>query len=143
MTTYFPSTTIGDKKWLLMDAEGQVLGRLAARAAHILMGKHKPSYTTFLDTGDHVIVINASKIQLTGKKLDQKVYRYHTGFPGGVTEHRASKMKQTRPDRMIREAVEGMLPKNKLGKAMIKKLKVYVTDKHPHESQKPTPAPAR
>src|SRR5258707_14953537 len=86
MTTYFPSTTIGDKKWLLMDAEGQVLGRLAARAAHILMGKHKPSYTTFLDTGDHVIVINASKIQLTGKKLDQKVYRYHTGFPGGVTE---------------------------------------------------------
>jgi large subunit ribosomal protein L13 len=137
MPTYFPSTTIGDKKWILLDAEGQVLGRLAVRAARILMGKNKPTYTTFMDTGDHVIVINASKIQLTGQKINQKVYRYHTGFPGGVTEHKAAQMKEKRPDRMIREAVEGMLPKTKLGKAMNRKLRVYVADKHPHASQKP------
>ena len=140
MTTYFPSTTVGDKKWFLMDADNQVLGRLAVKAARILMGKHTPRYTTFMDCGDHVIIINASKIRLTGKKLDQKMYRYHTGFPGGVTEHKAQKMKDTRPDRMIREAIEGMLPKTKLGKAMIGKLKVYVGDKHPHESQKPVAA---
>ena len=141
MTTYFPSTTVGDKKWLLVDADGQVLGRLAVRVARILMGKHKPTYTTFLDTGDHVIVINASKIQLTGQKLNQKVYRYYSGYPGGVTEHKAAHMKQQRPDRMVREAIEGMLPKTKLGKAMIRKLKVYMLDKHPHESQKPTAMP--
>jgi len=140
MTTYFPSTTVGDKKWFLMDADNQVLGRLAVKAARILMGKHTPKYTTFMDCGDHVIIINASKIRLTGKKLEQKVYRYHTGFPGGVTEHKAQKMKDTRPDRMIREAIEGMLPKTKLGKAMIGKLKVYVDDKHPHASQQPVAA---
>ena len=143
MTTYFPSTTAADKKWLLVDADGQVLGRLAVRVARILMGKHKPCYTTFLDTGDHVIVINASKIQLTGKKLTQKVYRYYSGYPGGVTEHKASQVRETRPDRMVREAVEGMLPKTKLGKAMIRKLRIYLTDKHPHEGQKPEAAPAR
>lgn len=137
MTTYFPSTTVGDKKWILMDADGQILGRLAVRVARILMGKHKPTYTTFMDTGDHVIVVNASKIQLTGKKLEQKVYHYHTGFPGGLVEHQAKHQIITRPDRMIREAVEGMLPKTKLGKQMIRKLKIYVSDKHPHESQQP------
>ena len=142
-TTYFPSTTIGDKKWFLFDADGQVLGRLAVRVARILMGKHKPTYTTFMDTGDHVIVINASKIQLTGQKMRQKVYRYHSGFPGGVTEHKARHMKAQRSDRMVREAIEGMLPKTKLGKAMIRKLRVYTDSKHPHEGQKPLAAPAR
>src|SRR5205823_3298360 len=115
----------------------QILGRLAVRVARILMGKHKPTYTTFMDTGDHVIVVNAAKIQLTGKKLEQKVYQYHTGFPGGLVEHQAKHQIVKRPDRMIREAVEGMLPKTKLGKQMIRKLKIYVTDQHPHEGQQP------
>jgi large subunit ribosomal protein L13 len=127
----------------LIDADGQILGRLAARVARLLMGKHKVIYTTFRDTGDHVIVINASKIQLTGQKLTQKLYRYYSGYPGGLREDQAAHVKAKRPDRMVREAIEGMLPKNKLGKAMIRKLKVYVGDKHPHQSQKPTAAPAR
>jgi len=143
MTTYFPSSTIEGKQWLLVDADGQILGRLAARVARLLMGKHKVIYTTFRDTGDHVIVINASKIQLTGQKLTQKVYRYYSGYPGGLRENQAAHVKAQRPDRMVREAIEGMLPKNKLGKAMIRKLKVYVGDKHPHVSQKPVAAPAR
>jgi large subunit ribosomal protein L13 len=143
MTTYFPSSVIEGKQWLLIDADGQILGRLAARVARLLMGKHKPIYTTFRDTGDHVIVINASKIQLTGQKMTQKLYRYYSGYPGGLREDKVAQVKATRPDRMVREAIEGMLPKNKLGKAMIRKLKVYVGDKHPHASQKPAAAPAR
>jgi large subunit ribosomal protein L13 len=114
-----------------------VLGRLASKAALILMGKHKPTYTTFLDTGDHVIVINAEKVKLTGRKDAQKVYRRHSGYPGGLTEIGAQKMRATRPAKMVEQAVAGMLPKTKLGKQMYRKLKVYTGDKHPHQAQKP------
>ena len=127
---------------MLLDADGQVLGRLAAQAARLLMGKHKTTYTTFLDCGDHVIVVNAKKIRLTGQKIEKKIYRHHTGFPGGLVERGAAEMKKTRPEQMIRRAVEGMLPKTKLGKAMARKLKIYVDDKHPHASQQQTAAPA-
>lgn len=142
MNTYIPSQG-GERKWMLLDADGQVLGRVAAQAARLLMGKHKPTYTTFLDTGDHVIVVNAKKIRLTGQKIEKKIYRHHTGFPGGLVERGAAEMKSTRPEQMIRRAVEGMLPKTKLGKAMARKLKVYVDDKHPHASQQPVAVAAR
>lgn len=118
----------------MVDAQGQVLGRLAARVARILMGKHKPQYTTFLDTGDHVVVINAAKVRLTGQKLEKKIYRHHTGYPGGLVERQA---RHRNPRRMVEDAIQGMLPKTKLGKAMARKLRVYVGDKHPHQAQQP------
>jgi len=114
-----------------------VLGRIASSAAMILMGKHKPTYTTFLDTGDHVIVINAAKVKLTGRKEEQKLYRRHSGYPGGLTEVGAVKLRATRPQKMIEHAIAGMLPKTKLGKQMYRKLKVYAGDKHPHQAQQP------
>jgi large subunit ribosomal protein L13 len=125
------------RQWHVVDADGQVLGRLASKAALILMGKHKPTYTTFLDTGDHVIVINAEKVRLTGRKDQQKLYRRHSGYPGGLTEVGAVKMRATRPTKMIEQAIAGMLPKNKLGKQMYRKLKVYAGPKHPHQAQQP------
>ncbi len=137
MKTYVPSGKGFARNWHVLDADGATLGRLASEAARILMGKHKPTYTPFLDTGDHVIVINASKIRLTGNKIDQKVYRYHTGYPGGLKETGAAKMHATKPARMIELAIKGMLPKSVLGKHMGKKLKVYATDRHPHQAQKP------
>jgi large subunit ribosomal protein L13 len=137
MSTYFPSAGEVQKKWYLVDAEGQVLGRLAARVAPILMGKHKPQYTPFLDTGDHVIVVNAAKVRLTGQKLDKKIYRHYTGYPGGLVERRARQVKAVRPARMVEEAIRGMLPKTKLGKAMARKLRVYAGPQHRHDAQKP------
>ena len=137
MKTSIPSPEGIERKWHLIDAEEAVLGRVASKAANILMGKHKPSYTPFLDTGDHVIVVNAAKVRLTGRKEQQKVYRSHSGYPGGLTEVGAAKVRATRPARMVEEAVSGMLPKNKLGKQMYRKLKVYAGDKHPHQAQKP------
>jgi len=137
MKTHFPSENEIVRQWHVVDAADQVLGRIASQAAMILMGKHKPSYTTFLDTGDHVIVINAAKIRLTGRKELQKVYRHHTGYPGGLVEVGARKMRATRPEKMIEHAIAGMLPKTKLGKQMYRKLKVYAGDKHPHQAQKP------
>jgi large subunit ribosomal protein L13 len=137
MPTYFPSAGAVEKKWFVIDAEGQVLGRLAARIARLLMGKHKPQYTPFLDTGDYVIVVNAGKIRLTGQKLDEKIYRHHTGYPGGLVERRARDLKAARPTRLIEYAVAGMLPKTKLGKAMVKKLHVYAGPNHRHQAQKP------
>jgi large subunit ribosomal protein L13 len=125
------------RQWHVVDADGQVLGRLASKAALILMGKHKPTYTTFLDTGDHVIVVNAEKVRLTGRKDQQKLYRRHSGYPGGLTEVGAVKMRATRPTKMIEQAIAGMLPKNKLGKQMYRKLKVYAGPKHPHQAQQP------
>lgn len=125
------------RQWHVVDAADQVLGRVASAAALILMGKHKPTYTTFLDTGDHVIVINAEKIKLTGRKDEQKVYRRHSGYPGGLTEVGAVKLRATRPTKMIEHAIAGMLPKTKLGKQMYRKLKVYAGDKHPHQAQQP------
>lgn len=137
MKTQFPSQGEIVRQWHVVDAADQVLGRVASKAAMILMGKHKPTYTTFLDTGDHVIVINAAKVRLTGRKESQKVYRRHSGYPGGLVEVGAPKMRATRPNKMIEQAIAGMLPKTKLGKQMYRKLKVYAGDKHPHQAQKP------
>jgi large subunit ribosomal protein L13 len=137
MPTYFPSAGEVEKKWFVMDAEGAVLGRLAARVSRILQGKHKPQYTPFLDTGDHVVIVNAAKIRLTGQKLENKIYRHHTGHPGGLVERRARDMKAARPARMVEMAVAGMLPKTKLGKAMVRKLHVYAGPTHRHQAQKP------
>ncbi len=127
MSTEFPSKPGIKREWHLLDADNVVLGKLASQAAMLLMGKHKTTYTPFLDTGDHVIVVNAAKVKLTGKKDDQKVYRRFTGYPGGLVEVGARKMRATRPTRMIEDAIFGMLPK----------LKVYAGDKHPHSAQKP------
>jgi large subunit ribosomal protein L13 len=137
MKTAIPSPGDIERKWHLIDAEEVVLGRLASKAAMLLMGKHKPSYTPFLDTGDHVVVVNADKIRLTGRKEEQKIYRSHSGYPGGLTETSARKVRAARPQRMVEEAIQGMLPKNKLGKQMYRKLQVYAGPKHPHEAQKP------
>ena len=124
-------------KWYVIDAADQVLGRVATKAATILTGKHSPRYAPFLLSGDHVIIINADKIKLTGEKLDKKVYRWHTLYPGGLREVAARKVFETKPEKMIREAVLGMLPKNKLRKRMVKRLKIYLADQHPHTAQQP------
>ena len=137
MKTSIPSLATLDRQWHVIDAEEAVLGRIASKAAKILMGKHKPTYTPFLDTGDHVIVVNAAKVRLTGNKEEQKLYRRHSGYPGGLTETQARKVRATRPTRMVEEAVQGMLPKSKLGKQMYRKLQVYAGPKHPHQAQKP------
>ena len=137
MNTQFPSRNDIQRAWHLIDGEGVVLGKLASRAAVLLMGKHKPSYTPFLDTGDHVVVVNAAKVVLTGKKEDSKLYRRFTGYPGGLVEVSARKVRARRPTRMVEEAIAGMLPKTKLGKQMVRKLKVYAGYTHPHAAQKP------
>jgi len=124
-------------KWYVIDATGQVLGRVATRAATILIGEHRPQYAPFLVSGNHVIIVNAKKIKLTGEKLDKKVYRWHTQYPGGLREVTARKVFESKPDRLIREAVLGMLPKNKLRKRLVKRLKVYLADQHPHAAQQP------
>ncbi len=141
MKTVIPSEKEIVRQWHVVDAADQVLGRIASAAAMILMGKHKPTYTTFLDTGDHVIVINAAKVRLTGRKESQKVYRRHSGYPGGLSEVGAVKMRATRPAKMVELAISGMLPKTKLGKQMYRKLKVYAGDKHPHQAQQPLAMP--
>ena len=124
-------------RWHLIDANGLVLGRIATRAAHILQGKHKASYTPFIDTGDHVVVVNAATVKLTGRKEDQKIYRQHSGYEGGLREERARIVRKKKPERLVEEAVRGMLPKTKLGEAMYRKLKVYAGPDHPHAAQKP------
>jgi large subunit ribosomal protein L13 len=126
-------------KWYVIDAANQVLGRVATKAATVLTGKHRPHYAPFLVSGDHVVIINADKIRLTGQKVDQKVYRWHTQYPGGLREVGARKVLETKPEKIVREAVLGMLPKNKLRKRMVKRLKVYVADQHPHAAQRPEP----
>ena len=125
--------------WWLVDADGKTLGRLASAVAVRLMGKHKPTYTPFLDTGDHVVVINADHVVLTGKKETGKAYRHHSGFMGGLKSHAARDVRAAHPKRLVEEAVRGMLPKTKLGRAMFLKLKVYPGPKHPHQAQKPQP----
>src|SRR5262245_34651804 len=124
-------------KRYVIDAADQVLGRVATKAATILTGKHRPQYVPFLLTGDHVIIVNADRIKLTGEKLDKKVYRWHTLYPGGLREVAARKVFEAKPEKMIREAVLGMLPKNRLRKRMVKRLKIYVADQHPHAPQTP------
>jgi len=137
MITRFPSKNGMSRQWHLIDAENMVLGKVASRAAMLLMGKHKPSYTPFLDTGDHVVVINAEKVRLTGRKEDQKVYRHFTGYPGGLVEMGIGRVRTHKPTRILEDAISGMLPKTKLGKQMYRKLKVYAGGKHPHAAQKP------
>ena len=139
MKSYIPGEVEMQKQWHVIDAEGQILGRLATQAANMLTGKDKPVYTPFLDTGDHVIVINAEKIRMTGKKLTDKMYRHHTGFPGGLREIAAGVLMATKPEKVVQEAIFGMLPKSKLGRAMRKKLRVYRGSQHPHEAQRPVP----
>ena len=137
MSTEFPSKNSIERQWHVIDAENVVLGKLASKAAMLLMGKTKPSYTPFMDTGDHVIVINANKVKLTGRKEDSKVYRHFTGYPGGLVETTFKRVRETRPTRIVEEAIQGMLPKTKLGKQMYRKLKVYAGDRHPHAAQQP------
>src|SRR6185369_12229525 len=137
MNTQFPTKNEIPRNWHVLDAEGVVLGRLASKAAMLLMGKTKPIYTPFIDTGDHVIVINAEKVKLTGQKEEQKIYRSHSGYTGGLSEIQAKKVRVTRPIRLVEQAIAGMLPKSKMGKQMYRKLNVYAGDKHPHQAQKP------
>jgi large subunit ribosomal protein L13 len=127
-----------DKRWHVIDANGQVAGRIATRAAKILMGKHRALYTPFIDTGDHVVVVNAAQVKLTGRKEEQKIYRRHSGYEGGLREERAKDVRQRNPIRIVEEAIRGMLPKSKMGNAMYRKLKVYAGPDHPHAAQKPT-----
>jgi large subunit ribosomal protein L13 len=139
MPTPMPKRETIARKWYVVDAEGKVLGRLAARVATLLIGKHKPNYARHLDVGDHVVVINAAKVHLTGQKLTDKVYRWHTGYIGALREVRAETMLRTHPERVVEWAVAGMMPKTKLGRAMVKKLKVYRGREHPHAAQHPEP----
>ncbi|HSE94195.1 MAG TPA: 50S ribosomal protein L13 [Methylomirabilota bacterium] len=138
-----PKETEIERKWFVVNAEGQVLGRLATRVATVLRGKHKPTFTPHLDVGDHVVVVNAEKVHLTGRKLRDKMYRWHTGYIGGLREVNAEKMLRTHPERVIEWAVQGMLPKTRLGRAMAKKLKVYRGAEHPHQAQRPEPLELR
>ncbi len=137
MRTEFPSGKGIPRGWHVIDAQDVVLGKLASKAAMILMGKTKPSYTPFLDCGDHVIVVNASKVRLTGRKEQNKVYRHFTGYPGGLVEKSIGRVRAEKPVRLVEDAIFGMLPKSKLGKQMYRKLKVYAGDRHPHAAQKP------
>jgi large subunit ribosomal protein L13 len=131
------AVALADTQWHIIDAGGQVLGRIATVAARLLQGKHKATYTPFIDMGDHVVVVNAAKVKLTGRKEDQKIYRRHSGYEGGLREERAGVVRQKRPTRLVEEAVHGMLPKTKMGEAMYRKLKVYAGPDHPHAAQKP------
>ncbi|HZR30870.1 MAG TPA: 50S ribosomal protein L13 [Terriglobales bacterium] len=137
MSTYFPKEGEIVRKWYVVDASGQTLGRLATRVASILAGKNNPRYTPFIDTGDAVVVINASKVRLTGMKAEKKVYHRYTGYPGGMRNEEFEKRLARRPEAVLEDAIVGMLPKSKMGRAMASKLKVYRGEKHPHQAQKP------
>ena len=139
MPTYIPKQDAIDRRWFVIDASGQVLGKVATKAASLLTGKAKPIYTPFLDTGDHVVVINADAVVLTGNKETDKVYRHHSGYLGGLKSRAAKDVRRERPLKIVEEAIRGMLPKTKLGRAMFLKLKVYAGAKHPHQAQKPQP----
>jgi large subunit ribosomal protein L13 len=135
--TYSPKLAEIEHRWFVVDAAGIPLGRISSVVAKILMGKHKPSYATNLDTGDFVIVINAEKAVLTGRKEEQKIYRHHTGYPGGLKSETAAKRRQRRPAKLVEEAVKGMLPKTRMGRKQYSKLKVYAGPEHPHQAQQP------
>jgi large subunit ribosomal protein L13 len=139
MTTFIAKGDESERKWYVLDAKDKVLGKLAATAAAVLAGKRKPIYTPFLDTGDHVIVINAAAVHLSGRKEAEKMYRRHTGYQGGLKSTAAGDLRKKSPARLIEEAVRGMLPKTKLGRAMFGKLKVYPGASHPHQAQQPQP----
>ena len=137
MKTYSAKESELEKKWFIVDAEGKVLGRMATKIANVLRGKNKPIFTPHVDTGDFVVVVNAEKIKLTGNKLNNKVYYQHSGYPGGLKAATAKKIREEKPAELIRLAVKGMLPKNKLGSSLIKKLKIYRGKDHPHQAQQP------
>jgi len=137
MATYFPRQGEITRKWYVVDATGQTLGRLATRVSRMLTGKDSPRYTPFLDTGDHVVVINAAKVQVTGLKNTQKIYHRYTGYPGGLRSEEFRKRFERKPEVVLQDAIRGMLPKTKLGRAVARKLKIYRGDKHPHAAQKP------
>ena len=138
MSTYVcKAADAGNRKWILVDAEGQTLGRLSTYVARVLMGKHRPEYTPFLDTGDFVVVVNAGKVRLTGNKKDGKLYHWHTGYPGGIKQVSAGRALRQKPDRVVEWSVKGMLPKGSLGRRMGMKLKVYAGPDHPHQAQQP------
>src|SRR4051812_4549795 len=137
MTTYTAKAGQIDNKWVVVDAQGKVLGRLASQIAMRLRGKHKPEYTPHVDTGDFVVVVNAAKLRVTGRKAERKIYYRHTGFPGGIKQANFAKVQATKPERILQRAVKGMLPKGPLGYSMLRKLKVYAGDKHPHSAQQP------
>ena len=139
MKTYQAKKEEVDHQWYLVNAEGKILGRLATELAKILRGKNKPAFTPHVDTGDFVIVVNTGKVVLTGKKMKDKIYYHHTGYPGGIKEISAEKLLAKKPTEMLRIAVKGMLPKNSLGRQMLQKLKIYAGPDHPHEAQKPVP----
>lgn len=139
MSTFVPSSKTLERKWFVVDASGKTLGRLASGAARVLTGKNSTQYTPYIDTGDHVIVINAEKIVLTGLKAQQKLYRRYTGYPGGLREEEFLKLLARRPEVIVEQAIKGMLPKSKMGRQMATKLKVYKGDKHPHDAQMPQP----
>jgi large subunit ribosomal protein L13 len=139
MPTYIPKASSLDRRWFVIDASGKVLGKVATAAANVLTGKRKPTYTPFLDTGDHVVVVNADQVVVTGTKETGKVYRHHSGYMGGLKSRAVRDVRAVHPRRLVEEAVRGMLPKTKLGRAMFLKLKVYPGPKHPHQAQKPQP----
>ena len=139
MTTTIPEHHLLGRRWVLIDAEGQVLGRLASRIALMLRGKHRPTYTPFLDTGDFVVVVNADKVRVTGHKSKQKVYRRYSGYPGGLKTRTLETVMQRQPDRVLRQAVKGMVPDGPLGRRLLGKLKVYAGPSHPHAAQQPQP----
>ena len=138
MSTFVPSGGCPDRRWLVIDAANQILGRVATSAGRLLQGKHKPSYTPFIDMGDHVVIVNAAQVKLTGRKEEQKLYRTHSGYEGGLREERAKIVRKRQPTRLMEQAVRGMLPKTKLGDAMYRKLKVYAGPAHPPTAQKPS-----
>jgi large subunit ribosomal protein L13 len=141
MGSFVPTAGSVERQWHVIDAKDRVLGRVATEASRLLQGKHKAVYTPYIDTGDHVVIVNASKVRLTGRKEEQKLYRYHSGFEGGMRQERAKDLRQKNPVRMVEEAVRGMLPKTKMGEAMWRKLKVYAGADHPHAAQMPRPRP--
>ena len=139
MKTYMPKPKDVHRSWYVVDAEGAVLGRLASEVASVLRGKHKPTWAPHLDVGDHVVVVNAAKIRLTGEKEGKKVYYRHSQYPGGLREIPYERLAERRPERLVEQAVRGMLPKNRLGRRMLRKLSVYAGPDHPHEAQRPAP----
>jgi large subunit ribosomal protein L13 len=143
MRTFVASATRADSRWHVINAQGAVLGRVATLASRLLQGKHKAIYTPFIDTGDFVVVVNAAQVKLTGRKEQQKLYRRHSGYEGGLREERAVDVRTRQPRRMVEEAVRGMLPKTKMGDAMYRKLKVYAGPDHPHAAQQPAPIEVR
>ena len=137
--SFVASSKTFKSEWWIVDAKDQILGRMATRVATVLMGKHKPTYTPFLDTGDHVVIINAGQVELTGRKESDKLYHHHTGYLGGLKSTAAIDVRKKHPERLLEEAIRGMLPKTRLGRAMFGKLKVYMGEAHPHQAQKPQP----